>query len=114
MSPRAQALLAVVLLGAAAGRGHGSEDAAVAALTKLGGTVRRDVKAPGMPILAVDLSASRVTDEDLKHLKHVASLQWLFLQATAVTDVGLKHLQDLSKTCLEMILSQTNNPVITA
>jgi hypothetical protein len=54
MSPHGHMLIAVVLLGAAVGRGDGSEDGAVAALTKLGGTVRRDAKAPGMPNLAVD------------------------------------------------------------
>ncbi len=97
MRPRGHLRIAVVLLGAAVGRGDGSEDGAVAALTKLGGTVRRDAKAPGMPNLAVDLSATQVTDEDLKHLKHLANLQRLFLQATAVTDAGLRHLQDLSK-----------------
>src|SRR5438309_265798 len=96
MSPREHLLVAVVLLGAAAGRGDGSEDAAVAALTKLGGAVRRDAQASGTPIVAVDLSATQVTDEDLKHLKHFAKLKILLLQATAV-DAGLRHLQDLSK-----------------
>jgi hypothetical protein len=83
-----------------------STDAAVEAITKMGGTVTFDEEKSGKP-LGVDLSEPHVlfvlnlpqqgvTDARLEHLKGLTSLQSLNLSATGVTDAGLVHLKGLT------------------
>src|SRR5947208_3522879 len=55
------------------------ETAAVQAVEKLGGLVRRDDQAPGKPVIAVNLGFKRVTDQDLKVLADLKQLQSLSL-----------------------------------
>src|SRR5262245_65130401 len=83
-----------VLLTAAVGI-RADEEAAVKAVEKLGGKVRRDDKAPGKPVVAVDLRSTLTTDADLKVLKECKHLQVLDLGVTQVTDAGLKELKEL-------------------
>jgi len=59
-----------------------SQQAAVAAVQKLGGRV-------AVEPFTVDLGGTKVTDAGLKHLKSVTSLQSLDLWGTKVTDAGL-------------------------
>ncbi len=49
-------------------------------------------KAGGRLKLSIDLSYSKITDEDLKLLKLPAYLTHLNLEATAITDEGVSHL----------------------
>ena len=74
-----------------------SQDAAVAAIRKLGGNVTFDEKSPGKPLVSVDLMDSKVTDAGLVHLKGLTKLQSLSLISTKVTDAGLVHLKGLTK-----------------
>jgi len=74
-----------------------SQDAAVAAIRKLGGNVRFDEKSPGKPLVSVDLSDTKVSDAGLVHLKGLTKLQSLSLISTKVTDAGLVHLKGLTK-----------------
>jgi hypothetical protein len=73
-----------------------SQDAAVAAIKKLGGKVTFDEENPGKPVVDVDLSHSSTKATDLVHLKGLTSLQTLDLNGTKVTDAGLEHLKGLT------------------
>src|SRR5437879_4914416 len=68
------------------------EAAAVAAIKKIGGLVYHDNKKPNKPVVMVTLNATKVTDEGLKILAPLKSVQQLYLQSTRVTDAGLKEL----------------------
>src|SRR5437764_2879127 len=65
------------------------------AIKAMGGSVFRDQKAKGKPIVVVYLGASKVTDAGLKELADLTSLQTLLLDSTDVTDAGLKELSSL-------------------
>ena len=97
------AVMAAVLL---AGPARADEEAAVKAVEKRGGKVRRDDKAPGKPVVAVDLRSTLTTDADLKVLKECKHLQVLDLGVTQVTDAGLKELKEL-RQLQELDLSGT-------
>jgi len=78
-------------------RADDAEDRAVRAVEKLGGSVFRDDKAPGKPVVAVSLMHMRgepkmAGDADLKDLAALTHLKKLILWGTDVTDAGLKHL----------------------
>src|SRR5262245_52231708 len=99
MTPTRRMLTAVamVLLPSLSGSaGDDAEEKAVQAIKKLGGSVVRDERVPGEPVIEVQL-ANKVTDEDLKHLASLKELQKLDLDTTAVTDAGLMHLTKLTK-----------------
>ena len=85
-------------LGASA-RADEAEDKAVAFVEKLGGTVGRNVQAPGKPVLTVSLRLKPVTDAGLKELAPLKNLTWLNLRETKVTDAGLKELQKALPKC---------------
>ena len=61
---------AVMLLACLSGAARADEASAVKAIENLGGTVTRDDKLPGKPVIGVKLSnavvTSEVTDADLK------------------------------------------------
>src|SRR5262245_46803664 len=73
------------------------EEAAAAALKKVGGTVQTDNASPGKPVVGVLLSYSKATDDDLAHLKAFPKLRTLNLyNAQSISDDGLKHLEELT------------------
>ena len=63
-------------------RADDAEDKAVAFVEKLGGKVTRDEKAPGKPVITVDLSVTQVTDAGLKELAPLQNLTALDLSYT--------------------------------
>jgi hypothetical protein len=80
------------------------EERAIAAIKKLGGSVTRDSKLPGNPVIEVDLFRKETTDADLAHLKALPELRRLDLMGHCedskynhLTNAGLKHLRDLHK-----------------
>jgi hypothetical protein len=73
------------------------EAAAVKALTKLGAKIKRDDKAPGKPVVEVDLSKGKFKDGDLKELAALEELRVLSLRGTTVSNKGLKELAGLTK-----------------
>ncbi len=81
------------LLGPPRAQGDEAEDRAVEAIRKVDGAVARDEKAPGRPVVYVDLNYRTVTDEGLKELRAFKGLRTLCLGFTQVTDVGLKELR---------------------
>src|SRR5262249_31293632 len=72
-----------------------AEDRAVAAIKKLGGTIKRDTGKQGKPVVQVDLENKKVTDAGLADLKAMRQLQTLRLGRTPVTDAGLAHLKGM-------------------
>lgn len=89
-------LLVVVSLGSIpAVNGEDDHAAAIAAITKLGGTVGYDERRE--KVLTVSLRERTVTDGDLIHLSKLVDLKDLDLGSTQITDAGLGHLQALTK-----------------
>lgn len=68
------------------------EAKALALIEKLGRKVQRDEKHPDKPVVALLLSKTPLTDQDLKELTAFRSLTQLDLGWTKVTDEGLKEL----------------------
>ncbi len=71
--------------------------AAVAAIEKLGGKVEVDREAPGKPVIVVNLSQTKITDDAIEHLKSLADLQELYLNDTGITDAGVARLAGLKR-----------------
>jgi hypothetical protein len=69
-----------------------AENAAAAAVKKLGGQVTRDNTQPAKPVTEVSLHHTKTTDADLKDLAALSQLRKLKLSSTQVTGVGLKDL----------------------
>jgi hypothetical protein len=66
---------------------------AVAAITKLGGQVKRDPKAPGRPVVEVEFGGTGIRDKHLPDLNALPSLRRLGLSFTGVTEKGLEKLK---------------------
>ena len=94
---RRMALLALlcILCSCAPVHANDAEDKAAEAIKKLRGSVMRDDKAAGKPVVLVDLRGTKATDADLKDLKEFKSLRTLDLFNTKVTDAGLKELKEI-------------------
>ena len=73
-------------------RADEAEDKAVAFMKKIGGKVIRDEKAPGKPVVTVDLLGTQLTDAGLKELVAFKNLTTLHLAGTKVGDAGVKEL----------------------
>ena len=72
------------------------EAEAIAAIEKIGGTVRQIAQDSEDKEAAFHLSGKELTDEGLVHLKEIENLIWLNLANTKITDAGLKHLSGLT------------------
>src|SRR5438876_851517 len=89
----------VALLACLSGATRADEASAVKAVEKLGGKVTRDDKLPGKPVIAVNLTGTKVTDTGLTELKHLKQLTYLYLGITKVTDDGVADLQKALPGC---------------
>ena len=103
MKPFLVLLLPLVLVGCGP-QPPASQAEAVAAIKKLGGSVRLDQTSGEVVMLF--LSRSYVTDAGLEHLQGITSLTTLWLQHTLVTDAGLEHLKGLT-SLTKLYLGQT-------
>ena len=56
---------------------------------------------------SLELSGSRITNDDLHHLKRLSNLRWLYLDRTSVNDDGLLSLRHL-KNLEVLVLSQSS------
>jgi hypothetical protein len=83
-----------------------AEDKSIADINKLGGTIERDDKKPGAPVIAVDFSKKEVKDADLKCLQNLGELRSLKLDNSRITDDGLKFVKEL-KNLRRLTLSFT-------
>jgi internalin A len=79
-------------------RGDDAEDASVKWVEAVGGKLKRDDKAPGKPVVGLDLNFNKkVTDDGLKNvtgLKNLKSLSLFFNEH--ITDAGMKHVKELA------------------
>jgi tRNA A-37 threonylcarbamoyl transferase component Bud32 len=66
------------------------------AIAKLGGKISVDASGPGGPGLNIDLSNTRVTDDDLAHLEGLNGILGLSLVNARITSRGLAHVRGLS------------------
>src|SRR5262245_2789615 len=57
-------------------------------IEKIGGTLAREPKLKGNPIISVNLSAKKLADADLKELAGLSQLQTLDVGFTPITDAG--------------------------
>lgn len=87
------------------------QQAAVAAIQKLGGRVEYDPSLPSRSAwqrillgddsygnaTGLDLSQTRVTDAELAHIRELPRLRWLAVSETKATDAGLVHLGGLTR-----------------
>src|SRR5262245_37923230 len=95
----AAVLVLGVFLSVSVVRGDEKEDAAVQFVEKAGGTVTRDDKSPGKPVIAVKLKEGKVTDADMKvfaGLPHLRELN-LNLNFVPIGAAGLKELKGLKE-----------------
>ncbi len=73
----------------------GEEEKPVQVIKQMGGAITRDEKAPGKPVIAIDLRLLPLKDEALKELAAFPQLKKLHLYDTPVTDAGLKEVARL-------------------
>src|SRR5260370_1393755 len=99
-------LSVMVLCGAV----QADEADAIKLVEQLGGTITRDDKQAGKPVVGVafnfDSSPHLVGDADLKRLTELKQLTLLKINGARVTDAGLKELKGL-KNLKELYLVQT-------
>jgi hypothetical protein len=62
-----------------------------------GGNISHLSTLPSDAFYSIDFSGSRLSDEDLSHVRHFTELRELDLSDTSVTDLGIKSLAGLSK-----------------
>jgi hypothetical protein len=79
---------------------------AIAAIEKLGGTVRVIAQNSTDKEAAFHLSGTEVTNDGLAPLKEISGLIWLNLRGTKITDDGLSHLAGI-KTLARLHLEKT-------
>ena len=86
------------------------QEAAIAAILKLGGTVERDEQRPGQPVVKVDLHQTQISDADLVHVAGLTELKHLDLRLTKIGDAGVMHLRQLTKLqFLNLFRTQTSD-----
>jgi hypothetical protein len=74
-----------------------NEGLALDRVKTLGGHFCRQEGTPGKPIWMMFFSGAKVTDEKLKLIQDMTTLELLSLVNTRITDNGLKHLKRLTK-----------------
>ena len=99
--PGAALLLALVPWMTGCGRADEAEDKAVKAIQKLHGSITRDEKAKGKPIVSVEMLGPNVTDAGLKELTGLKQLRKLDLISTKVTGKGKA---DLKKALPKLVI----------
>ncbi|MFO0914972.1 MAG: discoidin domain-containing protein [Pirellulales bacterium] len=96
-------LLACVML---AGIARADEAEAVAAIEKIGGTVRSVAQDSQDKDVAFHLSGTGLTDDGLAEVAKLSNVIWLNLRGTKITDAGLAHLANL-KSLRKLHLEKT-------
>lgn len=98
--------IAVLVLCPLVARADDAEEKAVKFIFSVGGSVERDEKADGRPVIVVKLKGSKVTDAGLKELLAIKQLRFVDLSQTQITDAGLKKLATI-ETLTGLNLSNT-------
>src|SRR5713101_7620982 len=66
-------------------------------IENLGGTYKVAKDRPGKPVVKIDLSGEKVTDQSLKLLRAFKTVEELIIQVPELTGPGLKHLARLNQ-----------------
>lgn len=82
------------------------EKAAIAAIEKIGGTVRAVSANTDLKDVDFHLSGTGLTDDGLAHVKQLQNVVWLNLKGTKITDAGLAQLAE-SKSLKQLHLEMT-------
>jgi hypothetical protein len=82
-------------------------DGALRLITNVRGRYTRDETNPANPIINVSLGNTKITDERLKELAPLTSLETLSISCTGITDVGLK-VKDLDARVWYMVQTLAN------
>ena len=82
-------VLTLLLLPVSVARAGEAEDKAVAFVKKLGGSVERDEKKAGKPVVVVNLHDLDIDETVLKELARFKQLRSLVLEGTNISDAGL-------------------------
>jgi len=82
------------------------EAEAIAAIEKLGGSVRQIAQDSDNKEAAFHLSGKELTDDGLGAVKEIKNLIWLNLANTKISDAGLKHVSEI-KTLTKLHLEKT-------
>ena len=90
------AAMAIVATGWQARADNARERAALDRLAALGQSWSGTPRA-GRPVVAIDLSWTAVSDEELAHLRVFRDLERLNLSVNRITDAGLAHLEGLDR-----------------
>ena len=90
----------------AAGPTSADETEAIAAIEKLGGTVRQIAQDSDAKEAAFHLSGKDLNDDGLAAVKEIENLIWLNLANTKISDAGLKHIGDI-KSLTRLHLEKT-------
>jgi hypothetical protein len=92
-------------------RADDAEEKAVKFVKQMDGSITRDDKRPGQPVVKVSLWGAEVTGAELKQLTAFKSLTTLDLSCSSVTDTGLKEvaaLKDLTALNLAATVKVTD------
>ena len=74
---------------------RGLEDRLVKQVEELGGRIAREPNLFQGPIVEIDLSETKVRDDDLRLLSNLPRLRTLHLHRTGISDAGVEHLEGL-------------------
>ena len=101
MTSRIALILSAVLLPVAAATPVSADpddgqEAAIAAIRRLGGSIQVDEQGPTKAVIAVDLEDTDAKDSDIELLKTLSRLRSLNLKRTDVTNAGLEHVKELT------------------
>lgn len=99
--------LLVACLASNGARADEAEDKAVKVVKDAGGTVTRDMKRPGQPVVEVKLAHQKLTPATLKSLAAFPRLTDLNLGESSVTVAGMKELAAV-KTLTDINLAATD------
>ena len=84
--------LSIAMESYGANKGTGQKET-IARIERLGGKIRVAQDAPGNPIIHLDLSNTKATDDVLKDVNQFTELRVLRLGKTKITSNGLRHLR---------------------
>jgi hypothetical protein len=74
---------------------HTGNTGSIASIRRLGGKIQIDPTRSGKPVIEIDLSNTKVTDDDLALLKQFQLVRRIDLSGTKIRGGGLIHFRDL-------------------
>ncbi len=91
------ALVAAAATQSPAAENNAEQDAAIAAIKKMNGSVDIDPRRPGKPVIRVHLFEGKTAGIGLAPLAKLPELEWIGLHASDITEADLDYLKGLTK-----------------